>query len=79
MSHGNGTLPLPSASGSRPDTILAVFDMSNSIESYLCPSPQYIVPRLPRNVYPPTLLRACLPRICLVHLDAMLHAATVKI
>jgi hypothetical protein len=33
-SHGNGTLLLPSAVGSRPATILAVFDLSNSIESH---------------------------------------------
>lgn len=78
-SRANGTLPLPSASGPRPTTILAVFDMGNSIESRLCPTPQNIVPRLPRNICPPTLLRACLPRTCLVYLDAMLHATTIKI
>lgn len=78
-SRGSGTLPLPSASRSRPTTILAVFDMSNSIESHLCPNPQNIVPRLPRNIYPPTLLRACLPRIRSVNLDAMLHATTKEL
>ena len=67
-SHGNGTLPLQSASGPRPDTILAVFDMSNSIESYLCPPPRTSSRDFRETS---THLRCCVPA-CLVFVWSIL-------
>jgi hypothetical protein len=60
----------------RPTKIIVGLGTSNSIESHLCPRPQNTVPRLPGTIYPPMSLLACLPRICPVRLDAMLHATT---
>ena len=68
-SHGNGTLLLPSAVGSRPATILAVFDLSNSIESHHSVLTTRTSSRDFRG--PSTHLRCCVPA-CLVFVRSIL-------